>query len=154
MGPTDTPTRDERHRMNQIIEIGCVVSQVLGRRNVPAQIHHVLRGGKRLGHMHTIGLTPWYHEGEPPYGLTKARCYEIYGPSLKLHRREFIEGFGSEYELVELTSRMIAWLDADPFRAGLGAHLAPPLISYQIAKGFRQAPKVRRKGPRPMTIKV
>ncbi len=154
MGPTDTPTRAERHRMSQIQEIGCIVSQVLGRNNVPAQVHHVLSGGRRLGHMHTIGLTPWYHEGEVPEGLTRERCHQIYGPSLKLHRREFTERFGTEAELVELTSRIIEWLDQNPFRGGLSAHQAPALIAYQVKKGFRKPRSARSKGPSPTTIKA
>jgi hypothetical protein len=148
VGPTDAPNKSEKRRMDQIVDMGCIASLLEGRPNTPCQIHHILSGGRRMGHSHTIGLTPWYHVGEPVQGLTKQRCREIYGPSLALEPKAFVQRYGTELELVELITELCEWLDRDPFRSGLMIRQAPVLSMYQRDRGMTSyvaiSPKAKR----------
>jgi hypothetical protein len=83
------PTKAEREWMDAITAYGCIACRMDGRGFRPAAVHHILRGGQRMGHLFTLPLCdPGHHQGGPesrhPY---KARFEAIYGPELKLLER-------------------------------------------------------------------
>lgn len=70
-------------------------------------VHHVLRGGRRVSHQHTCGLCAWHHEGHQPDGMSQADCLDLFGPSRKRHPKEFAQEFGTEESLVsEINDRI------------------------------------------------
>jgi len=94
-----------------------VVSAVFFRRpGTPGDIHHVLRGGRRIGPAGTICLHPWYHRGQPPEvrvagrvrRLTETEAQGRYGPSLALDRKAFESRFAPELELLAMTEQLLA----------------------------------------------
>lgn len=56
------PNADEREWMDAIVRFGCVACWTEGRRGVPAAVHHILRGGQRMGHKFTLPLCPGHHQ--------------------------------------------------------------------------------------------
>ena len=56
-----TPTKAEARWMAQIVAYGCIACRLDGYGYVPAEVHHILRGGVRIGHLHTISLCSGHH---------------------------------------------------------------------------------------------
>ena len=118
MGPGTQPINHEhRRRFDVLRELGCVVSTVFFQQpGTPGQVHHLLSGGRRIGHEATICLHPWYHQGEPPFVKRFGRLVQLradeatqcYGPSLALDRPAFEARFGTEHELLEMQNALIA----------------------------------------------
>lgn len=79
------PTKAERAWMDAIVEHGCICCVLDGHAPRPTAVHHILRGGQRIGHLHTIPLCdPGHHQGGQPLGLesrhpNKARFEARYG---------------------------------------------------------------------------
>lgn len=102
------PTKAEQERIDKFRWIGCVVSHVfLNLKEVPYDVHHLVEGGKRLGHAFSIPLSPWFHRGIPPDGMNVIEATARYGPSLALNPKRFKEHFGTDRELLEATNRLI-----------------------------------------------
>lgn len=121
MGPTQRITAADEHRFRLLHEIGCIVCAVyFGRWRTPGDVHHILCGSRRAAlnqHQRTILLHPWYHRGVPPCDergrqLTNQQAYDLMGPSLFHTKREFVERFGTEAELLEMTNALIARMEA------------------------------------------
>lgn len=52
--------------MRAIVELGCIVCRLQQRGFVPAAVHHLTRGGVRIGHLDSIPLCdPGHHQGAP-----------------------------------------------------------------------------------------
>jgi hypothetical protein len=84
-----TPTVEETKWMDAIARYGCVACRVL-QATVdcgPTEVHHILRGGQRLGHLFTIPLGQPHHRG-PSYFARHP------------WRMRFEQAFGTEYELL------------------------------------------------------
>jgi hypothetical protein len=88
-----TPTVAEREWMDKIVAYGCVACRMDGRGIVAPCVHHILRGGRRMGHLFTLPLCPGHHQdgtGLPgliarhPY---KARFEQRYGSEESLLAR-------------------------------------------------------------------
>jgi hypothetical protein len=87
-------TKSQLRRMLIIKSItGCVACIKDDRDPVPCNAHHMLAGGQRIGHDHTYGLCTFHHVGE----------LSIHGS-----KRRFLEKYGSEQELLEMTNKLIA----------------------------------------------
>lgn len=121
MGPSAHITAADLERFRLLHEIGCIVSAVyFNRWRTPGDVHHILCGSRRAAlnqHQRTILLHPWYHRGVPPcdeFGrqLKPHQAYELMGPSLFHTKREFVERFGTEAELLEMTNALIARMEA------------------------------------------
>lgn len=98
------PTAAERRWMAQVAKLGCIVCLRQGRGYVPCAVHHIVEGGRRLGHMHTIGLCdPGHHQKSPDPAQ----------PSRHPDRARFTAAFGSEYELLEYTRELLAVAEVD-----------------------------------------
>lgn len=84
------PTKDERAWMDAVAAYGCIACRMDGRGFRPAAVHHILRGGLRIGHRFTIGLCdPGHHQGGQPLGLIsrhpwKTRFERRYGTEMQL----------------------------------------------------------------------
>ncbi len=90
----------ERERMEMLGRFGCIACLLEGR-YLWADVHHLLRGGKRIGHHATIPLCPWHHRGLPQVGSV-AEATGFMGPSLALNKRAFVERYGDENFLLSL----------------------------------------------------
>jgi hypothetical protein len=87
------PTVEEKRWMDAIVEYGCVACRADGYPNgnsaawvsVRPAVHHILRGGQRIGHRFTLPLCdPGHHQGGQQLGMTsrhpwKARFEAQYG---------------------------------------------------------------------------
>lgn len=79
------PTTQERAWMDWISAQGCICCRMDGLAPRPTAVHHILRGGLRMGHMFTLPLCdPGHHQGGQPLGLIsrhpwKARFEAKYG---------------------------------------------------------------------------
>ena len=56
-----TPTKEEADWMDSILEYGCIACRMDGNGINPPCVHHILRGGQRIGHLFTIPLCPGHH---------------------------------------------------------------------------------------------
>lgn len=63
MGPSKPPTKAERLWMDRIVEYGCIACRIDGYRRLAA-VHHIVDGGRRMGHLFTIPLRE-LPSGEP-----------------------------------------------------------------------------------------
>lgn len=77
------------------------------------EVHHLLSGGRRIGHMATIGLCIWSHRAVVFDFHSHAEMREHYGPSLAEGSRPFHREFGSDDDLLAEQDRLIAnWQDS------------------------------------------
>jgi hypothetical protein len=82
----------ERNHLNRLAGMGCILCNLLGYGDTPAQVHHLRDGqgmGQRSNHYHAIPLCYEHHQGrdglhglgtrgfERRYGYTEARLLEI-----------------------------------------------------------------------------
>lgn len=87
------PTAAEREWMDAIVAYGCVACRIDGHAPRPTAVHHILRGGQRIGHLFTLSLCdPGHHQGGEQFGLIsrhpyKARFEAKYGTELELLAR-------------------------------------------------------------------
>lgn len=85
------PTAEARRWMDFIVSFGCIACWIDGMAPRPACIHHILRGGVRMGHLHTIPLCdPGHHQGGEPLGLVSRHPW----------RARFEAKYGTEEELL------------------------------------------------------
>jgi len=85
-----TPTKEERDWMDWITGYGCIACRIDGRPPRPTAVHHILQGGRRMGHLFSLGLCdPGHHQQGQDLGLTsrhpwKTRFEAKYGTELEL----------------------------------------------------------------------
>ena len=93
------PTVAERAWMDAITALGCIACLIDGRERVPGAVHHILRGGHRIGHLHTICLCdPGHHQNGQPMGLISRHPWKA----------QFEARYGTEAELLELTKKIVS----------------------------------------------
>ena len=64
------PNVAERAWMDWIVARGCIACQRDGLGHRAAAVHHILRGGRRMGHLYTLPLCdPGHHQGGQPLGM-------------------------------------------------------------------------------------
>lgn len=90
--------RLERAWMDSITQIGCIVCLIFeGAPNTPGAVHHLLRGGRRIDHLHTICLCdPGHHQNGHPHKLSRHPYWA-----------RFERAFGTEEELLERTRALV-----------------------------------------------
>lgn len=74
------------------------------------EAHHLVDKGTRAlsgGHDATIPLCGWHHRGECVEYMSGREMKLVYGPSLKLHKREFIARYGTEREQLAVTDERL-----------------------------------------------
>lgn len=99
MGPSKRRTKAEQARFYAIKAGPCLACMswdidVIGQGVV--EVHHLLSGGRRIGHMDTIGLCLWHHKGQPMFEHTMEEMRTNYGPSLAEGSKLFHMEFGSD----------------------------------------------------------
>lgn len=88
-----TPTVAERAWMDWITAQGCIACRLDGLGFRPAAVHHILRGGQRIGHLDTLPLCdPGHHQQGQQFGMVsrhpwKARFEARYGTEQELLAR-------------------------------------------------------------------
>lgn len=113
---TGTPTAAEAAHI-EAAKVGpcmaCLVLNVAGLLN-PFQVvygcdyNHAKSGNKRRGHLFGYALCVWHHRRHPQEGKTLAQTREVYGPSLMDGSRVFHETYGSDDDLIEQQTHVIA----------------------------------------------
>jgi len=84
-----TPNAEERRWIEALVAYGCIACRMDGMGFRPAAVHHILRGGRRMGHLFTLPLCdPGHHQGTQysrhPF---KARFEAQYGTEAELLAR-------------------------------------------------------------------
>ena len=102
-------TKADIARFRLFQKIGCVACRKRGISS-QADVHHLLSGGKRLGHQYTIPLCPWHHRGNPPDGMLVAESEARFGPSLARGPKRFRAEFGSDSILLAQTDLLLGVL--------------------------------------------
>lgn len=102
---TKKPTQAQAWRLEALASMPCKACQI---EEVPqpsrTEIHHIVDKGYRKhsgGHDATLPLCGWHHRGEPKQGFSSVLMRGYYGPSLALHKRDFVGHYGTERELLE-----------------------------------------------------
>lgn len=107
-----TPTKAEREWMDAAREFGCVACYLDGLPSRPTAIHHLLSGGRRMGHLFTIGLCdPGHHQNGAQFGMVSRHPW----------RAQFEEKYGPEAQLLGWLRGQLGWTE-DGTRAA--AHAA------------------------------
>lgn len=105
---TGTPTKAEAKRMDTIKEMAiCMCCRQRKLLASYVEVHHLLSGGKRMGHMFTVGLCVWHHRAVPMYGYKRAQMREIYGDSLAEGSKIFRAQFGSDMDLLAMQNELL-----------------------------------------------
>lgn len=99
-----SPTAAERRRWDWMQEVGCVACLIddPDRLGTPGDVHHLLAGGRRLGHRLSVILCPYHHRG---YGSANTGS-----PSLARDPRAFTACYGSPAQLLEFADEAAARL--------------------------------------------
>ena len=97
---TGKPTKAEAARMDAIKAGPCVCCHQRGIASWTPEIHHLLSGGRRIGHGHTVGLCQWHLRSVISFGCTGAEMREHFGPSLNEGSKPFHAAFGSDADLL------------------------------------------------------
>ena len=96
MGPSKSPTKAEKAWMDRIQKLGCVACEKDGNPGALAEIHHIVSGNRRIGHMFTLPLCPNHH-----------RLGSIKMPAIHPWRKRFEAKYGTQLELLaELKKRL------------------------------------------------
>lgn len=98
-------TKAEKQRMEFLGQFGCIACLSEGYYRW-ADVHHLLSGGRRIGHEATIPLCEYHHRGVPicrnaDGNLSKKATYEVLGPCLD-QKRLFVEKYGGEQFLLSI----------------------------------------------------
>lgn len=107
---TKPPTKAESVRFEAIKALGCICCRKLG---LPMQggrteLHHLLSGGRRRGHMYSVPLCRWHHQSVPWQTMNSRQMTEYFGPSLAKGSKPFRAMFGSDEELLSEVERLIS----------------------------------------------
>jgi hypothetical protein len=101
-------------------ELGCIcclmrrAPWIVHRSWRPIEIHHLLSGGKRIGHDATVALCHWHHQAKCFPSTTSGYMAQsrLYGPSLEREPRRFREVYGSDDELLAFQNELLARVGA------------------------------------------
>lgn len=120
-----SPTQHERARWSWFREIGCIACRIedelrdeIARTGCAAEVHHLLSGGYRIGHSHTIPLCSWHHRAVPASGgsfepESLSSMADLFGPSLALDSRWFRNRYGADHELLKRTEAELGRVKAN-----------------------------------------
>lgn len=91
----------EKKHLSKVAAFGCIACYKQGTPGTPAEIHHPRAGaagmGKKASHFDAIALCPPHHRGTAGLSI----------PSIHASKNAFIEAFGTEAELLQLTTSVI-----------------------------------------------
>lgn len=85
------PTKKERAWLDAIVRYGCIACRMDGLGVRPAAVHHILRAGRRIGHLFTLPLCdPGHHQSGAATGMV----------SRHPNKAQFEKQYGTEAELL------------------------------------------------------
>jgi hypothetical protein len=102
-------SKADQRRFDALHRIGCVACRKDGRYS-QIQVHHLVDKGTRKlsgGNQASLPLCPWHHVGQPADDCSVNYMYTVYGPSLRLHKKEFNHTYGSQRQLLEEVNLII-----------------------------------------------
>lgn len=118
---TGKPTKAEQERLDAIHSLPCLacafeIEQLAkaGKRLTQPFVttaHHLVDKGYRKhsgGHMASIPLCEWHHQGKCLHPFNPRQMETVYGPSLELTKKAFVERYGGERILLVETDALIA----------------------------------------------
>lgn len=112
VGKTDPISKANARRMRMLREVGCLACRINnnGVLGYPVELHHLLSGGRRIGHAATVPLCAWHHRGvvDTFRGQTTALCQQTLGYSFARNPAKFREMYGSDEELLDFANSVIA----------------------------------------------
>lgn len=105
---TTTPTREESAWLVAVKEGPCLACLIFtGKKYRGCDAHHLLSGGRRIGHLATIGLCLFHHRGVPHPHYSASMTREIFGPSLMDGSKLFRAAYGTDAELLALQKQVL-----------------------------------------------
>lgn len=92
-------TKAERQWIADIQDLGCIVCIIkLGVWGSPPDIHHMLKGGRRMGHGFTLPICPPHHRwGFAKDVVSRDQC-----------QRNFEAEYGTEEQLHAMVKRLVS----------------------------------------------
>lgn len=99
--PIGIPTKAARMRIERMKPIGCLACAHIGLLNLEhLELHHLLEGGRRLGHLYSFFLCRGHHQGD--WSDTQLiQLLADYRVSISDGRKRFIQIYGTERRLWE-----------------------------------------------------
>ena len=91
-------TKAQRHMQN-VASLGCIACRRTGKGATPAEVHHILRNGKRIDDFSVLPLCTRHH---------REGVNDEHYVSRHPWKREFEKRYGTEQELLELTMEDLA----------------------------------------------
>ena len=104
---TGKPTKAQQARFEKLTEMGCICCALDGFKVWPIEVHHLLSGNKRRGHLQTIPLCRWHHRGIKPYPYVVS-VEAPPPPSLAHGSKPFHAHYGDDDKLLAEVNRRIA----------------------------------------------
>lgn len=106
---TGKPTKAEAARMERLSRMPCVACRQLDTYLIPlrSEVHHLLSGNRRRGHMFTVPLCSWHHRGVRYWEMDPKAHPKFFGPSLALSSKAFRARFGTDDELLAMTDKLL-----------------------------------------------
>ena len=92
------PSREETRYMGACKRLGCTVCIIEGFGPSPCDFHHMLRNGKRIGHLMGFGLCSSHHSA----GVNTPACVSRHPWKAAFERR-----YGSEASLLQKTRELL-----------------------------------------------
>lgn len=87
------PTVEEKDWIERCIRFGCVACWLDGYQPRPTAFHHIVVGGRRLGHLYGFGLRdPGHHQNGQQFGLISRHPFKA----------QFEAKYGSEFNILAL----------------------------------------------------
>lgn len=106
---TGKPTKEEAARLVAVKEGPCVACFIHCHEYLHGcDAHHILSGGRRIGHMATVGLCAWHHRAVPYEGVSPDGMREELGPSLMDGSLRFRQAYGTNEELVNMQNEYLS----------------------------------------------
>lgn len=102
-------TKEQQRRFGAMWQLGCIACYLDEHEAFQCgetEIHHMLKGSRRIGHDATVPLGSWHHQGVAN-GISNKFMLSELGPSYHKHRRAFRERYGSDAELVEKVNALL-----------------------------------------------
>lgn len=94
-----SPTKEEAAWMEAITALGCIACLLDGHPGTPGAVHHLLSGGRRIGHLHTICLCdPGHHQNGQQFDKVSRHPWKA----------RFEKQYGSEEALLLLTKKILS----------------------------------------------
>lgn len=112
---TGKPTKAESQRLDKLTSGLCICCWINRQHGRPTAFfggcdaHHVLIGGRRMGHHATLACCPWHHRGVKPYEqMTDRQATEAFGPSLAHGSKPFHAMYGNDADLLALQEQLLS----------------------------------------------